>query len=174
MKKLNLGSNDYRYPGFLNVDIRDVPGVDIVDDVTKLEKIEDNSVDHIIAEAILEHISPDRTVETLKLWTRKLKSGGVIEVMVPDGELIFDRYVNGDVQGKESPYYGNWEHLIHSMFGNIGLLREWHGEMAEFYGHHTLYCKSYLEKEMKEAGLVEIVEQRSRHVDCFHLAGKKP
>ena len=171
--KINIGSNDFHHEGFLNVDIRDVPGVDIVDDVGNLKKIEDNSVSHIIAEAILEHFSYDKTLDVLKCWYSKLKKGGVIEIMVPDGELIFDRYLNGDKQGKESPYYHNWGQLIHSMFGSMEYLRKWHGDDAERYGHHTLYSIDYLRKEMEEAGFINIKEKRSRHVDCFCLTGEK-
>jgi len=46
--KLNLGSNNTRYQGFLNVDIRDITGVDIVEDVTVLASIPDGAVDEII------------------------------------------------------------------------------------------------------------------------------
>jgi predicted SAM-dependent methyltransferase len=46
--KINLGSNNVLHEGFKNVDIRDIPEVDIVDDFTKLEKIADNSVEHMI------------------------------------------------------------------------------------------------------------------------------
>lgn len=167
--KLNIGSNDFRYPEFLNVDIRDIEGVDIVDDVRTLNKIKDGSVDHIIAEAILEHFSPDRTQKILDVWVRKLKPGGRIEVMVPDGELIFDRYM-----GKKSgDQLKAWKEMLHPFFGNIELMREWHGEDMELYMHHTLFCKSMLEEHMRNCGLVEIQEKKARHPDCLTLTGKK-
>lgn len=161
--KLNIGSNTVGFAGFKNVDIRDIPAVDIVDDVSKLTKIEDNSVDYIKAHAILEHFNPDKTLEVLKVWASKLKSGGEIEISVPDGELIFDRYLKG----------GSWDKLVHSLFGNISLLREWHGEDAEKYGHHTLFSHAYLARFMTEAGLSEITEITAHHPDCLCLTGVK-
>jgi predicted SAM-dependent methyltransferase len=162
--KLNLGSNTIRYNGFLNVDIRDVPySVDIVDDVSVLNGIPDGSVDEIKSEAILEHFAPDRTLDVIKVWVRKLEKGGKILIMVPDGELIFNRYLQD----------GKWDKLVHSMFGNMELMREWHGKEAELYMHHTLFSKQSLWKQMEQAGLKDIKEAPARHGDCFALEGIK-
>jgi predicted SAM-dependent methyltransferase len=161
--KLNLGSNDLRYPDFLNVDIRDVPGVDIVDDVRVLSKIKDESVDKIYAEAILEHFAPDKTLDVLRVWVRKLKQGGSILIMVPDGELIINRWKDG----------GTWADMLHPLFGNIALMREWHGDDMELYMHHTLYCEDMLRKEMEAAGIENIQRKQARHGDCLTLVGTK-
>ena len=75
--KLNLGSNDVRYEGFLNVDIRNIEAVDIVDDVYLLSSIEDESVEHIIAHNILEHFAQDRVQDVIKVWVQKLKKDGL-------------------------------------------------------------------------------------------------
>ena len=160
--KLNLGSNDLTYPGFTNVDIRYIPGA-LIDDVSKLNSIASNSIEEIKAEAILEHFAPDKTAEIVKLWVSKLKDGGKIMIMVPDGELIFDRYLHDK----------NWDRLVHSMFGNMELMRQWHGDNAERYMHHTLFSKALLERQMQEAGLKDIKETSARHGDCFSLEGIK-
>lgn len=165
--KLNIGSNTVRFEGFKNVDIRDIPEVDIVDEVSELKKIKDNSVSYIKAHAILEHFAPDMTSKILKNWVSKLKSGGEIEISVPDGELIFDRYLNIE------PYKGNWGHLVHSIFGSMEHLREWHGKDAELYMHHTLFSQDYLRQYMEKAGLTEIIEVPSPHQDCVNLKGTK-
>ncbi|MBU1726410.1 MAG: hypothetical protein KJ880_02130 [Candidatus Omnitrophica bacterium] len=170
--KLNLGSNDVRYPGFLNVDIRQIPNVDLVDDVTKLEKISENSASEIIAHNILEHMPYDKTMVCLRLWVSKLKKGGSIIVGVPDGELIFNRYNKGIVTRKQ---YRNspWKDVIHSIFGNMELLRQWHGEEAERYMHKTLFCESFLKSCLGEAGIGHIVKVRPNHPDNVTLKGIK-
>ena len=170
--KLNLGSNNKKYDGFLNVDIRKIDGVDIVDDVCKLKKIKNDSVEHIIAHNILEHVAPDKVVNCLKLWVSKLKPNGIIEIGVPDGELIFNRYNKGIIVRREyadSP----WEDVIHSIFGNIKLLRKWHGDDAEKYMHHILFNREYLEKIMKVAGLKNIKKIKSNQKDNITLKGQK-
>ncbi len=168
--KYNIGSNDFRYPGFLNVDIRDVPGVDIVDDVRYLTKIPEGSADHIIAEAVLEHFNPDRTQNLINLWTSKLKSGGKLEIMVPDGEMLINKFVK-DRERKGT--LEAWKDFSHDLWGNLGFLRQWHGEDAETYGHHTLFCRAQLEEEMKIAGLINITQIRARHGACMTSVGIK-
>ena len=170
--KLNLGSNTKRYDGFLNVDIRAIPGVDLVDDVTKLAGIEDWSVEAIVAHNILEHIASDKTMSTLRLWVSKLKTGGWIEIGVPDGELIFQRHLNHVITRRE--YVNNpWANVIHSIFGNIQILRNMHGDDAEKYMHHTLFCPSFLQKCMEDAGLGHIRRVRANHKDNITLRGIK-
>jgi predicted SAM-dependent methyltransferase len=171
--KYNLGSNDVRHEGFINVDIRPANGVDIVDDVTTLEKIEDNSAEEIYAHNVLEHIFPDKMDKTLALWVRKLKPGGYITIGVPDSEGVFLRYL------KEKEWHPTlvqqvWERAVHGIFGNFGLLREWHGEDAEKYGHHMMFSKDYLKSKMEEAGLENIVGALQTHPECFSLRGEKP
>ena len=163
MSRLNLGSNSVHYQYFENVDIREAPGVTIVDDVSKLEKIPDGSSEAIIAHAILEHFSPDRTDDVLKVWYRKMQDGATIEIGVPDGELIYERY-------REDK---DWAKLVHSLFGNIQILRDWHGEDAEKYGHHMLFSKDFLRKKMESVGFKDIVEVPKVHPDCFSLKGIK-
>ncbi len=168
--KLNIGSNDFRYPGFLNVDVRDVPGVDIVDDVRFLTKIEDGSCEHIIAEAVLEHFSPDRTENLIKLWASKLKPGGILEIMVPDGEMLMDKYYEDK---KKFGQRKAWDEWSHDSWGNLGYLRQWHGEDAETYGHHTLFCRAQLEEQMANAGLIDITQKTARHGACMTSVGIK-
>ena len=52
--RLNLGSGNEPLPGWTNVDARDVPGIDVVADVTDLP-FEDASADEVLASSLLEH-----------------------------------------------------------------------------------------------------------------------
>lgn len=170
--KLNLGSSVVRVKDFMNVDIRKIEGVDIVDDVTMLSTIQDDTVEAIIAHNILEHIASDKTMATLALWFKKLKNGGWIQIGVPDGELIFNRHLKGIVTRRayrSSP----WKNVIHSIFGNINVLRAWHGEDAEKYMHHTLFCKSFLKECMELVGFKNIIQVRANHPDNITLRGTK-
>ncbi len=158
--KINLGSNDVRHEGFMNVDIRQADGVDIVDNVMQLGSIDDGSCDEIIAHNILEHVSPDRVQQTLNLWASKLKQGGGISIGVPDGEFIMKRYIDGLMP---------WKDVVHDIFGNVGLLREWHGEDAEKYGHHILFSKDYLKEFLTKAGFGEFEDEKPNHGAGFTM-----
>lgn len=93
--KLNLGCGEDVREGFYNVDIRPLPGVDLVANACKLPTIASNSVDFIVAQHLLEYIPRARMVEALYEWRRLLKSGGVLEVRVVDLEDVTkEMYMN--------------------------------------------------------------------------------
>ena len=164
--KLNLGSADSKINGFLNIDIRNVPGVDVVADVAHLP-FKDNSIDECIAYNILEHFAPDRIHAVLKEWHRVLKPGGKLRVGVPDGELIFDRYKKGILPPvNKKP---GWEGLVHSLFGNMKELRQRHGEEAEKYMHHMLFSEDYLKKCLAAAGFTNFKKIKPNHPDNVTL-----
>ena len=83
MIRLNLGCNDFKLNGFINIDKDPVVKPDLVVDASKLP-YEDNSVDEIYAGHLLEHFSYDEDV--ILEWKRVLKYGGVITITVPDVE----------------------------------------------------------------------------------------
>lgn len=62
---------------------------DIVDDCEVLSKVKDDSLDFIIANHLIEHLSDPLT--TLSRWYTKLKKNGVIFLAVPDKRRTFDK-----------------------------------------------------------------------------------
>ena len=90
--KLHLGCGNVLLPGWTNVDIDDIPGIDIKDDVTKLDKIKDNSCEIIYASHVLEHFGRNEFESILKLWNKKLKLKGILRLAVPDFEKAIRWY----------------------------------------------------------------------------------
>jgi SAM-dependent methyltransferase len=78
--RLNLGSNDRRFPGYASVDI--APPADILADLTKPWPWEDSSVAAVKAFHIFEHL-PDSMNTMNELW-RVCKPGAIIEMEVPN------------------------------------------------------------------------------------------
>lgn len=96
---LYLGCGNIRLPGFLNVDILESHAVDLRDDISRLEKIPNNSIDLIYACHVLEHFSHADAIKVLQRWFEVLKPGGEMRVSVPDIDRIVDIYKR------------NWEHF---------------------------------------------------------------
>lgn len=97
MIKLNLGCGTDVREGFLNIDVRNLPNVDIVSTLENLP-FEDNYADLIVAQDVLEHfcrIELGRVLEEIK---RVLKIGGILEIRVPDCEQILNKYKWGELQ----------------------------------------------------------------------------
>ena len=76
--KLEIGCGETPSEGYTHLDIRKLPHIEIVDNATKLTKVEDDSCDEIKAIQVLEHFSHTKTLYILKLWYKKIKKGGFI------------------------------------------------------------------------------------------------
>jgi len=84
MIKLNIGCGNKKLDGFINIDIREDVRPDIVLDVSYLDGIKDGTIDYILASHVLEHFPHWLTETILKEWIKKIKIGGVLELVVPD------------------------------------------------------------------------------------------
>jgi predicted SAM-dependent methyltransferase len=89
---LHVGCGNVYIPGFVHVDIRPLPHVDIVAPADNLDKIEDESVDLIYNCHVLDHIRRGQESKALKEWYRVLKPGGTLRTAVSDFAQIADRY----------------------------------------------------------------------------------
>ena len=79
--KLHIGCGDVIIPGWTNLDIDNLPGVDINDDARTLSKISDESCDIIYACHILEHLGRHEVGSVLKTWNKKLKKNDIRKLL---------------------------------------------------------------------------------------------
>ena len=120
MIKLNLGGVEKQEGGlgspvlidFTNIDIRNLPGVDIIHDITDLPMFQDDSVDEIRVSHVIEHIPTDKIIKTLAEWYRILKSDGLLRIYCPDAEKIAEDYIEGKIPCVEFSrlLFGNQEY----------------------------------------------------------------
>lgn len=167
--KLHLGCGDKILKGYINVDIRPETGCDIVDDVTLLEKFENNSADEIYACHVLEHFGRHQYFDVLKRWYDILKPGGLIRISVPDlGAVIYQYYVQqlplrklmGFIYGGQTynenyhyvgfDFYTLTEDLEKLGFSNIS---KWDWKLTD-HAHVDDYSQAYLPHMEKETGLL--------------------
>lgn len=101
--KINLGSGRKKIDGFINLDGLEWEGnTQIKQDLTVFPWyysenviIEDDSVDYILCEEVLEHISFRKTLDVLQECYRILKPGGALHIQVPDIGRMCEYYVKG-------------------------------------------------------------------------------
>lgn len=93
---IQVGAGGAALPGFLNVDIRKVAGVDLIGDASDLSSIADGTVDVLFGHALFEHLFIGHHLAALREWKRVLSpSGAIIVLALPDFSVIADLYLKG-------------------------------------------------------------------------------
>jgi len=93
--KLNIGSGNTKHEGYINIDKYD-DSADVKLDGESLLGYEDNSVDEILSEHMLEHVSHRLVQNYLNEWYRVLKPKGVLRLNIPDFEWCVKEWLNAD------------------------------------------------------------------------------
>lgn len=95
--RLNLGCGHKPLPEYLNVDRRELPGVDLVADVDHLP-FEPGEIREIHAAHLLEHF-PEEYLRRrlLPYWRELLAPGGTLRLIVPDAEAMIAAWTRGEL-----------------------------------------------------------------------------
>ena len=112
-KKLHLGCGPRYLPGYIHIDIDDLPHLDYVATMDELPMFESDSVDEIYNCGALIYYDRLEVPKVLKEWQRVLKPGGKLRISVPNFESIVQRYLDSEKklesQGILGPLFGRWE-----------------------------------------------------------------
>jgi len=142
MLKLNLGCGTDIRPGYLNIDIRHLPGV-VQADVLSLP-IKDNSVDELLASDVYEHVSYRKSQTLLNHWVNKLKTGGILIIRTPCLDKIIEACIGADeLQAIES--------IIAAIFG---------GQDYQENTHLTICQSSLMKTYLRKAGIKGLMRYR--------------
>lgn len=95
--RLNLGCGHIPVDGYLNVDVRELPGVDIVAEVGDLP-FDEGTVEEIFSAHLLEHFPEERlTREILPYWRSRLRADGTLRAVVPDAGAMIAGFTAGSI-----------------------------------------------------------------------------
>lgn len=110
MINLNLGCWHRHIPGWVHVDLCDMPHIDHKTSIDKLPMFADASVDLIYSSHSFEYFDRQEAVGVLAEWRRVLKPGGTLRLAVPDFEALIQVYrKTGQVERVVGPLYGRME-----------------------------------------------------------------
>lgn len=140
--KLHLGCGNIKLPGFINIDCRYLPNVDLVSNVRFLKNFDNESVDLIYSSHVLEHFSRWDYISVLKRWFELLKPEGILRLAVPDFEAIVNRYN----KTKDLKQF-------------IGLL--YGGQDYEQNFHHIIWDFNTLTADLKSVGFLVVKKYNS-------------
>lgn len=130
--KLNIGCGHIAMDGYVNTDMRRLPGVDLVADADALP-FEGDEVEEIYSAHLLEHFTQEHlSRRVLPHWFSILKPGGLFRAITPDGDAMVreaatDAYAWGEFRevlfgGQE--YGGDFHYNLLSPESAMRLLRE--------------------------------------------------
>ena len=85
--RLHIGSGNARLPGWINVDVQRLPGVDLVADVKDGLRFED--VEAVFSEHFLEHLALDDAVRFLAEVHRILAEGAWLRISTPNLDWVW-------------------------------------------------------------------------------------
>ena len=137
--KLHLGCWHRFIPGFIHVDLCDMPHIDYMRSIDDLSVFDDCSAELIYSSHSFEYFDRTKAVDVLKEWRRVLKPGGVLRLAVPDFDKLIEVYkISGDVEKILGPLFGRME------------IRSLESEMIIY--HKTVYTFKSLKKLLTENG----------------------
>lgn len=151
--RLNLGCGHIALDGYLNVDRRALPGVDIVSEVDELP-FKSGELTEIFSAHLLEHFPQEQLVrELLPYWCGLLKPGGEFHAVVPDAQAMIKNYVDGGY-----PY----AYLREVTFGG----QDYDGDF-----HFNMFTPDSLSAILKDVGFVDIsvIETGRRNGNCYEF-----
>ncbi len=151
--RLNLGCGTFVKEGYINVDQRELPGVDVVADLRQLP-FEPGSVQEIFNSHVIEHFTEyEFRTHLLPAWYSLLKPGGQLTIICPDAESMIDDYVAGKLP---------WEHLRKVTYG----AQDYDGDY-----HYNMYNSSTLRAFLEAAGFGNVELTASARVNgiCYEM-----
>jgi predicted SAM-dependent methyltransferase len=152
--RLHLGCGQSPIPGWVNVDVQALPGVDRVLDVRK--GLPFTNVAAIFAEHFLEHLDVDEGLACLAECRRVLAPEGILRISTPNLDWVFATHYR----------YGQWGEDAGAVSDCFQMNRAFHG-----WGHRFLYNRQTLVAALKSVGFGEVTMHRYGESDLPWLAG---
>jgi predicted SAM-dependent methyltransferase len=151
--RLNLGCGHIPLPDFINIDMRDLPGVDVIAECGMLP-FEPGSVDEIFSAHLVEHFPQEEFLRRLlPYWRDLLSPGGMLRTITPDGAAMLAGIADGS--------YG-FEDFRDVVFGG----QDYDGDF-----HYNLFTPETLARTFEQAGFVrlETPVRGRRNGQCFEF-----
>lgn len=158
--RLNVGAGHVAMDNYVNVDLRELPGIDVVAPVDNLP-FEPNSITEIFSSHVLEHFAElELRRKLLPYWYSLLKRGGTFRAIVPDLEAMTAAYAQGEL---------DFATLRAVVYG---------GQEYENDFHFTGFTPDSLGALLVEAGFrdVHVTAKARPNGDCleFEIAATRP
>ena len=151
VRRLNWGCGEHPEPGWLNSDVKNVPGIDIVADVRAGLPLESDSIDYITSIHALPELPYPDLVPALRELRRVLKPGGVLRLALPDLERGIEAYRSGN-----RDYFHVPDEDARSLGAKFVTQMIWYGYSR------SLFVPDFVEELLERAGFSRVDRCRYR------------
>lgn len=143
MKKVHLGCWHRQIPGFIHVDLCDMPHIDHKSGIDSLPFFADASIDLIYCGNAFQYFDREEVVSVLAEWLRVLKPGALLRLSVPNFSALIEVYEKtGELSRMLGPLYGRME--ITTVEGPLTIY------------HKTVYDEDSLSSVLRDSGFESI------------------
>jgi predicted SAM-dependent methyltransferase len=176
--RLNWGCGDHTAPGWINSDVKQAPGVDLVADILEGLPLEDDSIDYAVSIHALPEIPYPKLVPALVELRRVLKPGGILRLALPDLDKAIRAYVLG-----HQDHFKVDEREVSSRGGRFIAHMLWYGYSRSLFTHD--FVRELLERggfvnvttcryRITTTRFPEIVELDNRADESLFMEAQKP
>jgi predicted SAM-dependent methyltransferase len=177
-RRLNWGCGSHVAPGWINSDIKDEPGIDLVCDIRQGLPLETASIDCAVSIHALPEFCYPEIVPALEELRRVLKPGATLRLALPDLQRGIAAY-----QSADDDYFQVDPDEVRSRGGRFVVHMLWYGYSR------TLFTADFALELLEKAGFVdlneclfgvtaskvpEIVELDNRERESLFVEGRKP
>jgi predicted SAM-dependent methyltransferase len=151
--RVNVGCGHIPLAGYLNTDMRDLPGVDVVADAAGLP-FDPGTVAEVHSAHLLEHFPIEHLRRmVLPHWRKLLRQGGALRAIVPDAEAMLADFAAGQM---------SFDDLREVTYG----LQDYDGDY-----HFTMFSRDQLATLLREAGFADVAfaAQGRRNGKCREM-----
>ena len=95
--RVNLGCGEKTLPGYLNVDARELPEVDVVADVRRLP-FDEGTLAEVASSHLVEHFREhELATGVLPYWRSLLRPGGTVRIVCPNWDALLGKLIDGEI-----------------------------------------------------------------------------
>jgi SAM-dependent methyltransferase len=157
VRRLNWGCGGHPRPGWINSDVKDQPGIDVVCDIREGLPLETGGIDYAVSIHALPEVPYEDLIPVLTELRRVLKPGGVLRLSLPDLERGIDAYRRGDRDYFLIPD-DEWRDIGSKLIVQL----VWYGYSR------TLFVRGFVEELLRKAGFGEVTHVAYRQTSSAY------